>query len=504
MDRLIRILVSYRKPIVGALLALLTVAAAFNVFTGLGSERVRSWDEARHGVSVCEMMTTGNYIVNTYNFETDYWNVKPVLSFYNNLIGIKLFGKNIFGLRAVSAFSYLIIAALTFLLLYREAGIGAALVGMAAFIVSPTNWLHSFRTGDPDALFMLFCFASFVLMWISLRRSRMLYPAAFFLGLAFLTKSFHVGVPGLMALIFVAFNRKKYSWYDLVLAAVIGAAPVLLWAALRFHADGLTFFQNMVERDLLGRIQGGGELCEHRGSPWYDHLLTLNHYLIVIPLAMIAASIAIGMFFRGKKCFSASAYDLGKWAGFFFLFALTAFSCCSVKLAWYILPSLLYIPVIFGMIFAFACRWLAEEYRNKRGMLFFLPPLAIITACVVWIFIGEGKAIRNVVKIDRQQDVLTADNGGDGYRNGTFYCVDPDGKPYLPRQKFMLILRFLEGEVVLKSVDEYKKDPKDALLVCTFDDIRDEKVLRRLAENVASKHSLRLIRCVNCQGLYSR
>ena len=66
------------------------------------------------------------------------------------------------------------------------------------------------------------------------------------------------------------------------------------------------------------------------------------------------------------------------------------------------------------MIFAFACRWLAEEYRNKRGMLFFLPPLAIITACVVWIFIGEGKAIRNVVKLDRQQDVLTADNGGDG------------------------------------------------------------------------------------------
>ena len=152
MDRLIGILERFRKPIVAALLALSVAAAAFNVFTGLGSERIRSWDEARHGVSACEMMTSGNYIVNTYNCEPDYWNVKPVLSFYGNLLGIKLFGKSIFGFRFFSAFSYLLIAALTFLLLYREAGIGAALVGTAAFIVCPTNWLHSFRSGDPDAL----------------------------------------------------------------------------------------------------------------------------------------------------------------------------------------------------------------------------------------------------------------------------------------------------------------------------------------------------------------
>ena len=47
---------------------------------------------------------------------------------------------------------------------------------------------------------------------------------------------------------------------------------VLLWAALRYHADGLIFFRNMLLRDLVGRVEGGGVLCEHVGNPWYYYL----------------------------------------------------------------------------------------------------------------------------------------------------------------------------------------------------------------------------------------
>ena len=66
-----------------------------NVFSGLGTGYLRNWDEARHSISACEMLDTGNYIVNTFNYTTDLWNVKPVLAFYGNLGGILLFGKNI-------------------------------------------------------------------------------------------------------------------------------------------------------------------------------------------------------------------------------------------------------------------------------------------------------------------------------------------------------------------------------------------------------------------------
>lgn len=503
MERFVDMMRRNRKLIAGILLALLTAVAAVNVFTGLGSSRIRSWDEARHGISACEMMESGNYIVNTYNFKPDYYNAKPVLAFYNNLLGMKLFGKNIFGFRVVSAFSYLLIAALTFLLLYHEAGTAAALAGTAAFIVCPANWLHCFRNGDPDAVFMLFCFASFVCLWFSVRRKRLLYPAMFFLGLAFLSKSFHVGVPGILTLCFIVFHWKKYSWRDLLIAAATGMAPVLLWAVLRFHADGWTFFYNMLERDLLGRLESG-HLTDHSYSPWYTYLSVLNHYLIVIPLAVIAVSVVFGFGFRGKTCFSSPSDALGKWAGFCFLFSLALFSFCRVKLPWYIFPALLYLSVVFGVIFGFACRWLQEESEKKRNMLFVLPPVLIIIACTVWIFIGEVKAIRNLVKSERQQDVLTAENGGEAYRGGTFYCIDPDGNPRLPGQKYLLVLRFLNAKLVLKNVAEYKKNTEPAFLICSFKETRDDAALRRLAETVASRHSLRLIRCANSQALYSR
>lgn len=491
-----------RKTLEYNLAALLFAIAAFNVFTGLGNERIRSWDEARHGVSACEMMESGDYIVNTYNYKADYWNVKPVLSFYNNIIGMKLFGRNIFGFRFFSAVCYLIIVCLMFLLLRLEAGPAAALVGAATFAVLPTNWLHCFRTGDPDATFMMFLFASFVCLWFSVRKGWLLALSAFFMGLAFLAKSFHLGPHGILALAFVIFYRKRYSWRDYLLAVVSGAIPVLIWAGFRFHADGLEFFRAMVNLDLLGRMNE--TRLEGTGLPWYKYILTINHYLLYIPLAVLAAAVVSGFYFRGKKCFSSTQYALGKWTMFCFLFVFVAFSLCECRLEWYLFPALLYFSVAFGMLFHFACSWLQEESEKKRGVLYFLPPLLIMTGCLVWLGIGEGKAIRvNVVKMEAQHDVLTDDNGGEAYRGGVFYSVTSEGEPELPHQKFMLVIRFLDATVVLKNVEEYKNATDDAYLVCRFEE-SDTKKMRPYAEEFASRYSLKLIRFANGQALYRR
>lgn len=491
-----------RKTLEYLLAALLFAVAAVNVFTRLGTERLYSWDESRHGVSSCEMMESGNYIVNTYNHQTDYYNVKPVLSFYNNIIGMKLFGKNTFGFRFFSAVCYLLIAGLMYLLLRNEAGMAAALAGTAAFVVLPTNWVHSFRTGDPDATFMLFCFASFVCLWYSVRKGWLLSLSMFFLGLAFLVKSFHVGVSGIFSLTFVAFHWKRYSWRDLLSAVAAGAAPILIWAGFRFHADAWTFFLAMVKLDLLGRLEEGS-LAGHTYQPWYAYFVTLNHYLLIIPLAITAAAIGFGLWLRGKNCFSSPQNALGKWALFYFVLSFTFFSFCRFRLKWYIFPSLLFFSVAFGMLFHFACRWIQEESEKKRGPIFFLPPLAVIVASFVWFGIGEGKAIRNLVKLDVQHDVLTDDHGGDAYRGCEFYSVNPNGVGDAPHQKFMLVIRFLDAEIVMKSVDEYKAASDDAFLICRFEEAKTEK-MRPMAEEFAARHSLKLIRFVNGQALYQR
>ena len=48
--------------------ALLTAVIAFLCFRCLGIKTIDSWDEARHGISAYEMMQSGNYIVNTFNY----------------------------------------------------------------------------------------------------------------------------------------------------------------------------------------------------------------------------------------------------------------------------------------------------------------------------------------------------------------------------------------------------------------------------------------------------
>lgn len=58
---------------------LLCSLTAFLCFRCLGIGAIDSWDEARHGISAYEMMQRGDWLVNTFCGEADYWNVKPPL-----------------------------------------------------------------------------------------------------------------------------------------------------------------------------------------------------------------------------------------------------------------------------------------------------------------------------------------------------------------------------------------------------------------------------------------
>ncbi len=74
-------------------------------FYHLSYDELKSFDEARHGVSAYEMLQTGEPIVTTYAYSPDYWNLKPPLSEWLIALGYKLFGYNALGIRFYSAFS---------------------------------------------------------------------------------------------------------------------------------------------------------------------------------------------------------------------------------------------------------------------------------------------------------------------------------------------------------------------------------------------------------------
>ena len=91
--------------------ALAVCTLAFFCFRCLDVQYVDSWDEARHGVNAYEMIQNGDYIRHTYNYQTDDWNLKPSVSYWGIVLGFRLFGYSVLGLRFASALAYLLTGA---------------------------------------------------------------------------------------------------------------------------------------------------------------------------------------------------------------------------------------------------------------------------------------------------------------------------------------------------------------------------------------------------------
>ena len=177
------------------LFAGLAVFAAMLCFLRLDVGYVASWDEARHGISAYEMIQNENYIVNTYNYDVDYWNLKPPLSFYGIMLGFGIFGYSVIGLRFYSALSYFLICILCTLYVKKHHNKCISLLTLAFLCCNQLMLaLHGARAGDADALYQLFfTIAMLAMMEIPEKHSRSYICGACF-SLAFLTKSYHAGI----------------------------------------------------------------------------------------------------------------------------------------------------------------------------------------------------------------------------------------------------------------------------------------------------------------------
>ena len=252
------------------LFAGLAVYAAMLCFLRLDVGYVSSWDEARHGISAYEMLQNKNFIVNTYNYDVDYWNLKPPFSFYGIMMGFGIFGYSIMGLRFYSALSYLLICILCALFVKKHHGKLSSLLALA-FLCCNHLMLetHGARTGDADALYQLFfTIAMLAMMEIPENKSRSYICGACF-SLAFLTKSYHAGIilviGGLYMLITGMIKKFKVKEWIFFLLSV--AIPTGAWIIARFTQDGLTFFMTMLTEDVLSRSSVASE--GHTGSAFF-------------------------------------------------------------------------------------------------------------------------------------------------------------------------------------------------------------------------------------------
>ncbi len=140
------------------LLFIFLVLIALPFFLFLGRDAIQIWDEARNTLNLYEMYKSGNLLVTTYQGEPDMWNTKPPFFHWIQLIFVNIFGFNEFALRLPSAISGFLTCLVlgVFLKKYIKSNFLAL---SASFVLATSSGfidIHSSRTGDYDAMLVLF------------------------------------------------------------------------------------------------------------------------------------------------------------------------------------------------------------------------------------------------------------------------------------------------------------------------------------------------------------
>lgn len=350
---------------------LLLILLIFNIFYKINTLNI-SFDEARHGVSAYEMLNKKQYIINTFRYKNDYWNLKPILSFLPVMLGFKLAGFNMVGLRLFSCISTLLtIIAVTQFVKHKH----GKLASLISFAVLATNvqyiLYHCSRGAEPDAVYILFFTLSVLCISASEKKTYFLYLSALFCSLAFLTKSFHVisliAILGIYLFASCNFRKLKLSqWLIMILCLVL---PILLWGILRYNQDGFRFFENMINYDLLDRSSNSIE--GHTGGIFYYMFTILRYngawFIILIPCTVYYV-------FSNFNKITKNKYIL--LIALWIILPFVLFSIAKTKIKWYILPIYPPLAICCGAMFS---KFIKQLAASKKTFICFAIIILIVT-----------------------------------------------------------------------------------------------------------------------------
>lgn len=342
----LRLFEKYYWVIFGA--ACLTLA--FYCFRCLGVQYVDSWDEARHGVNAYEMIKNRDYIQHTYNYQVDDWNLKPSMSYWGILLGYRLFGYTVTGLRFTSALAYLL-TGIACALFAKRCSKEASILVLGFFCANerPLS-AHLARAGDADSLYLLFFTLAMLCMLRAKEKHKNIYVCGLMFSLAFLTKSWHAGmILAIGGIWFLCtgelFRLKPKEWLGFLLSVF---APLLLWFGWRFTKDGFTFLRQMIEVDLLART-GSSNFEGHQFpfSFYYDMVFGNEAFIYRWLLLICIAGLLVKILWMAKKrSWDRRGLEEGFGYLLWFLVPFLGFSLIGTKLIWYCYPCT--VPLMLG------------------------------------------------------------------------------------------------------------------------------------------------------------
>jgi 4-amino-4-deoxy-L-arabinose transferase-like glycosyltransferase len=385
------------------LLAALTLAvAALNVGVRLDREVVTAWDESLYATSAAEMVRSGNWLVTTFHGQVDYYNSKPPLNVWLIATSFKLFGISLWSLRLPSALAaWLTIALLQW---WCRRCFGARVAIIATLVLSTTFgfiYVHSARSGNPDAWLTLDLLLTVVTLWsarTSPARLAWLGPLA---AAAFLLKGTAVLLPFLLIVIVLAIQGVPAGgWRALAGAAALFLAPTVAWAVARWQFDRWRFFDALVNYDFIARATTKLEGHEH-GWFYYLDVLQKDHYDWLITTIVLGAVLLLTRHMQPPSVRGRVTRDvrvlLGVWAAVTLLIP----TFMATKVPWYL--NLFY-PV-FAIGVAMVISMAIERFGSTgRG----LERVAVASMVLLAFGLAEGKLVWYSY---RQRDVANSIQG---------------------------------------------------------------------------------------------
>jgi len=310
--------------------ATLTILFLILCTYNINVSRFTDWDESRHIVSALQMLEDGNYIVNKWVSSVDMWNLKPPISFWSLVISSKFFGNSLITMRVPSIISGMVLFILCSYILKTKYNKIASIVFMLLMLSCGrliTN--HSFRTADPDAIYLLLIVSAVVTLSLG-HSTKKISTAALLVSLAFLTKSWHassIGFAFITAYLY-QLKEKELNIKSFIYPAICIFTPIVIWLIARYQYDGFEFIKKMIDYDLLHR--SSTQIEGHITSKWfYFDILYTNYWLL---LYAFASSFAVSIYSNGiKKTFT---YDVNILiVSIFTLFMF--FTLAQTRLSWY-------------------------------------------------------------------------------------------------------------------------------------------------------------------------
>ena len=380
---------------------IVTILICIPIFGHIGSLPFRFWDESRLAINAYEMNKNGNWIVIYFDGKPDMWNTKPPLMIWSQVIFMKLFGVNELSVRMPSALAAFFTSVV--LMIFSVKYLNSFFFGFVAVIVLITSsgyiGEHVARTGDYDALLILFTslYCLFFFLFIETKGKKYIY--LFFISFAFavLTKS-SAGLfflPGLVIYVlvrrqFLNILTNKHFYLGLFLSVLI----ILSYYFLR-ETQNHGYLKAVAWNEFYGRYLKVIAGNEHTFLFYYNNFINSRFTLwfLFIPLGLIA-----GLFNKDRKFFNLTLYLSILTFTFFILISVS-----KTKLIWYDAQMYPFLAMIIATFFYY----IFVHFKNSDPVKNNMKSDAIILFFLSFIFIVPYQKIINKV-FDPTEDLNPA------------------------------------------------------------------------------------------------